>query len=88
MFLNTLVLWAFLGATAVLEVSALRFTSPKHLFSEEPNILDDMIHVSKGEHERFARSTNEEPFKRRTRRASSSATRLPNPAITKSVRRF
>ncbi|XP_028396513.1 sortilin-related receptor-like [Dendronephthya gigantea] len=85
MFLNTRVLWALIGAIAVSEVSALRFTSPKHLFSEEPNIMDDLIHISKLEHGRFARSANDEPYRPRTRRASTSARRPPNPTITKSA---
>jgi hypothetical protein len=87
MYLNTIVLWTYLiGCIIIAEVRSIRFTSPQHLFSDEPDILDGYFHTSQNEHERTERSTHqEEALHSRVRRQSRVRNRVPDPVITKSV---
>ena len=85
MYLNAFVLWTLIVCCIIAEVCSKRFTSPQHLFSEEPNILDENFHASQNEHERFDRSTKEEESHTRFRRDSPVRKRVADPVITKSV---
>ncbi|CAB4005909.1 Sortilin-related receptor, partial [Paramuricea clavata] len=85
MYLNTIVLWTLIGCIIIAEVRSIRFTSPQHLFSDEPDILDGYFHTSQNEHERTKRSTHqEETIHSRVRRQSRVRNNVPDPVITKS----
>ena len=85
MYLNAIVLWTCtIVGCVITEVRSKRFTSPQHLFSEEPNIFDENFHAA--QNERFERSTDEEQSHRRSRRNSPIPRRVTtDPVITKSV---